>query len=731
MTENRSDVCRGGVSLALMVTRRCNMACEHCSVKSGPNVRGEPSEAELLSVVRQAGALGISSINITGGEPMLRGALVVRLVRECRRLGIATVLTTNGFWGRTPASARRHLRALRRAGLTGLTVSYDRYHAAFMEQDPVLHIAQAAGELRFAVSVNVVRTLDDSDLAALTARVQGFPHVLLRFYDVQPVGRAERLPPQLLRSETQGFCSACFSPAVTDDGRVTACNGPSYFARAESPLVVGSLRDHDLGTLVERHQADPVLDTIRTLGPAGLRDELRQTPGFEAFPFRARYRGLCDLCHHITSSPEAVSALRERLAAPRHTALRQATRKVIEASRADGMLSRRYVNGAGACRVILGAVSDGRWPEETTRILGRADVDWARLADYVAACGLARPLVGTLGAPELARWAPAFFVERLRTQALHDGLREATQREALHRIGDVLAARAARGVLLKGNALTHRGPRDGGPSVPRAATDLDVYVDPGVAAVVRRALLAAGFAGDAEAEPGAPHHLAPLTYGGGLVEIHTRLVAPFWRLPEREMLARTVGIDGALPFDTLSSEGQILHAVIHTAQDAFSLGLKTAWDLRWIQRSAPGIDWDLLARWVRESRVPRGFWATLTALAEELDLGTPSSLLAHAPADARQRRLQAVARRRLFHVAERPDELDALSRQGLRLLMHDSWPAFLRYLVSQVGTRGRHASLWRATAQRTLRHRGLTDALHHWRQYRQAIREIAPPQLGD
>jgi len=31
-------------------------------------------------------------------------------------------------------------------------------------------------------------------------------------------------------------------------------------------------------------------------------------------------------------------------------------------------------------------------------------------------------------------------------------------------------------------------------------------------------------------------------------------------------------------------------------------------------------------------------------------------------------------------VFERPDELDALSRQGLRLLMHDSWPAFLRYL---------------------------------------------------
>ena len=730
MTESGADVRRGGGSLSLMVTRRCNMACAHCSVESGPNVRGEPSEAELLSVVRQAGALGIRSINITGGEPMLRGALVVRLVRECRRWGIATVLTTNGVWGRTAASARRHLRALRRAGLAGLTVSYDRYHAAFMGQDPVLHIAHAAGALRFAINVNVVRTLDDSDLAALTARVQTFPHVLLRFYDVQPVGRAERLPSQSLRSETEGFCNACSSPAVTDDGRVTACNGPSYFARAESPLVVGSLRDHDLATLVERHRADPILDTIRTLGPAGLRDELRQTPGFEAFAFRARYRGLCDLCHHITSQPAAVSALRERLAAPRHAALRQATRTVIEASRGDGVLSRRYVNGAGACRVILGAASDGRWPEETARILGRADVDWARLVDYAAACGLARPLVGTLGAPELARWTPAFFVERLRTHALHDGLREAAQREALHRIGDVLAARAARGVLLKGNALTYRGPLDGGPSVPRAATDLDVYVDPGVAAAVRAELIAAGFAGYAEAAPSAPHHLAPMTYGGGLVEIHTRLVAPFWRLPEREMLERTVRIDGALPFDTLSPEGQMLHAVTHTAQDAFALGLKTAWDLRWIHRSATVVDWDLLARWVQGSRVPRAFWAILTALAEEVSLGTPSSLLAHAPADARQRRLETVARRRLFHVVERPDELDALSRQGLRLLMHDSWPAFLRYLLSQVGTRGRHAGLWHATARDTLRNRGRSDALHHWHQYRRAIREIDPPRLG-
>jgi pyruvate-formate lyase-activating enzyme len=714
---SRSEVRRGARALALMVTRRCNMACEHCSVESGPHVRGEPSEAELLSVVRQAGALGVRSINITGGEPMLRDALVVRLVRECRRLGIAAVLTTNGFWGRTPASAGRHLRALRRAGLKGLTASYDRYHAAFMAQHPVVNIAQAADALRFRININVVRTLDDADLASLTTRVQGFPHVLLRFYDVQPVGRAT---------------GACSIPAVTDDGRVTACNGPSYFARPGSPLAVGSLRDHDLATLVERHRADPVLDTIRTLGPGRLRDELRRTPGFESFPFRARYLGLCDLCHHITSDAKAVSALRARLAEPRHAALRLATRKVIEASQNDGVLHRRYANGVGACRVVLGAASDGGWPEETARVLGRADIDWVRFAEYVVACGLARPLVGTLGAPALARWAPTFFVERVRAQALRDGLREAAQREALRQIGDVLARHGTRGLLLKGNALMYRMPQDGGPRIPRAATDLDIHVDPRVAKVVRHALIAAGFAGDAESAPSAPHHQAPLAYRGAVIEIHSRLVAPFWRLPEREMLGRAERLEGPLPLDILSPEGQILHAVTHTAQDSFSLGLKTAWDLRWLCRSATPIDWELLARWVRASRVPRALWASLTVLADELDLDVPSPFLAQAPADARQRRLQTVARRRLFHVFERPDELDAVSRQGLRLLMHDSWPAFLRYLASQVVTRGRHGSLWQGTTRRTLRSRGLTDALHHWRQYRRAIRELDEnvPLLG-
>jgi len=71
---------------------------------------------------------------------------------------------------------------------------------------------------------------------------------------------------------------------------------------------------------------------------------------------------------------------------------------------------------------------------------------------------------------------------------------------------------------------------------------------------------------------------------------------------------------------------------------------KTAWDLLWLRRSATPIDWELLTRWMRASRLPRALWASLTVLEDELDLAVPAPFLAHAPADARQRRLQTVAR---------------------------------------------------------------------------------------
>ena len=184
---------RSAEHIALMVTRRCNMTCSHCSVESSPHAEGvQPNEQELLTVVRQAAAAGVTSIQFTGGEPMMRQKLVLRLMREAQRLGVRSAMATNGFWGRTPAAAMRHLRALIKAGLTRLTVSYDRYHAEFQGPEPAVNIVAAARRFSFPVNVNITRAAGEQGLDGIVKPFEGMPTAHLRFSDVQPVGAAAR-----------------------------------------------------------------------------------------------------------------------------------------------------------------------------------------------------------------------------------------------------------------------------------------------------------------------------------------------------------------------------------------------------------------------------------------------------------------------------------------------------------------------------------------------------------
>src|SRR5438309_8451636 len=111
-------------------------------------------------------------------------------------------------------------------------------------------------------------------------------------------------------------------------------------------------------------------------------------------------------------------------------------------------------------------------------------------------CGLARPLLETLKDPDLTRWAPGFFVERLSARAIQDGIHELIQRETIRRIATALGDIGGRGVLLKGSSLLFLE-KVGIPL--RATGDVDIYVDASLAPVLRRKLLEKGFTGVAAA----------------------------------------------------------------------------------------------------------------------------------------------------------------------------------------------------------------------------------------
>jgi len=80
----------------LHVTDRCNLACRHCLVSSGPRRRpGLPTEV-LRGAVRQACDLGADTFYFTGGEPFLRSDLPPVLREVTCDYGATAVVLTNG-----------------------------------------------------------------------------------------------------------------------------------------------------------------------------------------------------------------------------------------------------------------------------------------------------------------------------------------------------------------------------------------------------------------------------------------------------------------------------------------------------------------------------------------------------------------------------------------------------------------------------------------------------------
>jgi organic radical activating enzyme len=691
------------VTVALMVSRRCNMSCGHCSVESSPHIKEQPNEQALEEIVHQISDSGCKAILFTGGEPMLREQTLLRLIRLATKNGLASAMTTNGFWGKTPAKARRTLASLKKAGLAFFTLSWDRFHAEFQGPEAGQNILRAAEELDVPMNVNITRLADDSELEDLTKPFIKSTFPRIRFYDVQPVGRAASLAGTQLRAQLDGACLGAAIPTVTDDGRMLTCAGPSYFQKATSPLVLGTLGTASVGEMLRKHRDDVILRTIRAFGPSRLRQELQGIPGFENFPWKDSYSGMCELCLQINSAPDAAAALRKQISRPAMLAELAARERLVKAAGARGERNRNYSTGLGPARLWLAAArglsGDAKiaWEDQAARVLGRADADWTCIIEYLGGSGLAR--VGAELAREegIRRWAPAIFEERLTKYAIIEARRELLQRVQLGIIDRELAKLGATGVLLKGGAFlaldqnAGENPRASGRFPRRSAGDIDLLVPGDAAHALRNRLLDLGWGGKRDARTSGAHHLAPVTMSGAGLEIHTRIMPKMWALPESEMLRQSQSVPGFVALKTLSPEGMILHSIVHCTAHLFDGGLKAAWEIEWIRERYPQIDWTLVGDWADQSAVPMAFYLPARVLRTTLDVSLPSVLLARAPFSPRFTALERLVRLRMYSTYHDPQEVNPFTKNGVFLALQTKWRSGLVQLASLASRESKEA----------------------------------------
>lgn len=180
--------------LRISVTDRCNLRCVYCMPEAGLPWIPKPdilTFEEIVSIVRAAASVGVRSIRLTGGEPLIRRELD-RLVAMIAAIpGIEDIaLSTNGLLLEAQAPA------LRAAGLTRANISLDT-----LREDRFTAIARrpglgkvlagidaaiAAGLAPIKINTVVMRGSNDDELEDF-AKLTRERAVHVRFIEVMPV----------------------------------------------------------------------------------------------------------------------------------------------------------------------------------------------------------------------------------------------------------------------------------------------------------------------------------------------------------------------------------------------------------------------------------------------------------------------------------------------------------------------------------------------------------------
>jgi MoaA/NifB/PqqE/SkfB family radical SAM enzyme len=134
----------------LGISSRCNYACQHCYAQDDLGPEEAIPVDRWRAVIADVQRLGVGSLVLSGGEPMLRYDDLLYLLSAADKRMSDFHLSTSGH-GLSPARAA----ALRRAGLTAAGVSLDDYN-------PARHDRFRGRPGAFETAVQAIRYLQDA-----------------------------------------------------------------------------------------------------------------------------------------------------------------------------------------------------------------------------------------------------------------------------------------------------------------------------------------------------------------------------------------------------------------------------------------------------------------------------------------------------------------------------------------------------------------------------------------
>ena len=157
--------------LRISLTDRCNLRCTYCMPEEGVELIDKPgimTTEEILGITRSFAGLGIDTVRLTGGEPLIRKDFE-ELVRGLHRLGLTLKLTTNGIL------LDRYFELFNEVGLSNINISLDSLDKAksvFITKrdyfNRIMANIERAIDLNLQVKLNIVliKGMNDAEIPA-------------------------------------------------------------------------------------------------------------------------------------------------------------------------------------------------------------------------------------------------------------------------------------------------------------------------------------------------------------------------------------------------------------------------------------------------------------------------------------------------------------------------------------------------------------------------------------
>jgi len=293
-------------SAGLLVTYRCNCACEFCYYNCGPGKGALMSVDTAIRAWRSLKALAGESarVHLTGGEPFLYWQRVREILEQAQKQGLGGVdlVETNGFWATSEEIVTERLRILDELGMRRFKVSTDPFHQEFVDAELVKRLARIAtavlGPQRVLVRWEKYLAADVQMKHLSPEQRMGELILAMKDYHCRFTGRAAGELAEIAACESaESLASANCKPDFLGAKGVHIDPFGNVFSGTCSGIIIGNVLKTPLDDIWK--QFDPAssefVETVFESGPAGLLDDAVRM-GYK----KARlYADKCHLCTDI------------------------------------------------------------------------------------------------------------------------------------------------------------------------------------------------------------------------------------------------------------------------------------------------------------------------------------------------------------------------------------------------------------------------------------------------